>query len=141
MLNDEQQNLLSILIILSVVLVFIIIVTKNKYILDRFERLAEKILSKSISKNKGSRIDRILNLNSNFSIYEVVVDNDSPMCKKTLRENRLRDNFIQVLKIDRGSEIIDFPTADTIILHGDRLIVYGKIKSISKLVMKQEEKK
>ena len=135
-LYRDQKGFLNMFIVMAVVLLFIIIVTKNKYILGRFERLTEKILSKNLKNCKGSRIDRILNLSPEFSIYEVIVDAQSPMCNKTLKENNLKDNFIQVLKIDRGSEVLDFPLAETRILHGDRIIVYGKIKSITKIVMK-----
>jgi len=135
-LYRDQKGFLNMFIVMAVVLLFIIIVTKNKYILGRFERLTEKILSKNLKNSKGSRIDRILNLSPEFSIYEVIVDEQSPMCNKTIRENNLKDNFIQVLKIDRGSEVLDFPLAETRILHGDRIIVYGKIKSITKIVMK-----
>ena len=45
--------------------------------------------------------------------------------------------FVQILKIDRGSEVIDFPLADTRLLAGDRLIVYGKIDALTQMIMQQ----
>ena len=88
--------------------------------------------------NSTTRIDQILNLSSEFGIYELVVDIDSFICRKTLRELHLKEHFIQILKIDRGSEIMDFPSADTQILAGDRMIVYGKIESISGIIINDE---
>jgi len=116
-------------------LLFIIVVTKNKYILEKFESLTEKLLTKRVKSSKGSRIDNILNLSPEFSIFEILIGAESHICNKTLREIKLKDNFIQVLKIDRGSEVVDFPMADTMVLNGDRIIVYGKIESITKFIM------
>lgn len=136
MLNSDQQSLLFIFIALSAMLLFIIFVTKNKYISSWFERFTEKILMRSMKKIDERHIEKILNLSPDFSIYELVVDIDSTICKKTLREIHLKENYIQILKIDRGSEVIDFPTADTQVLPGDRMIVYGKIDAITKMVLK-----
>lgn len=136
MLNSDQQSLLYIFIALSAMLLFIILVTKNKSISNWFERFTEKILMRSMKKTDERHIEKILNLSPDFSIYELVVDIDSTICKKMLREIHLKENYIQILKIDRGSEVIDFPTAETRVLPGDRMIVYGKIDAITKMVLK-----
>lgn len=135
-LNNATRNLLSISIILTVVLVLIIIATQIEFVSIRFDRFAERLLKSKIKKiNSNSRIDQLLNLSPEFSIYELIVDTDSFICRKTLRELHLKEHFIQVLKIDRGSEMIDFPLADTQILAGDRMIVYGKIEALTKLII------
>jgi len=135
LLFSDDKNALSLLIVTFVVLVFIIIVSRNKYVEDRFERLTEKVLRKSMKNTDGHRIDKILNLSPEFSIFEFVIDADSPLCDKTLREVHLKESFIQILKIDRGSEIIDFPLAETMIRQGDRMIVYGKTSAITKMIL------
>ena len=48
----------------------------------------------------------------------------------------LKDKFIQILKIDRGSEVVEFPNAETMVLHGDIIIVYGKIDAIKQFMNK-----
>ncbi|PKM65247.1 MAG: hypothetical protein CVU95_16145 [Firmicutes bacterium HGW-Firmicutes-2] len=138
-LNSTTRSILSISIALFAMLIFIIIVTQSKYLSDRFDRFAERLLRNRIKKaNSTTRIDQILNLSPEFSVYELVVDIDSFICRKTLRELHLKEHFVQVLKIDRGSEVIDFPLADTQILAGDRMIVYGKIDSITRIIINDD---
>ena len=138
-LSNATRSILSVSIALFSMLIFIIVVTQSKCLSDRFDRFAEKLLRNRIKKaNSTTRIDQILNLSSEFGIYELVVDIDSFICRKTLRELHLKEHFIQILKIDRGSEIMDFPSADTQILAGDRMIVYGKIESISGIIINDE---
>ncbi len=135
-LNNATKSLLSISIVLSVVLVLILISTQVESFSRGFDRFAERLLRNKIKKiNSNNRIDQLLNLSPEFSIYELIVDTDSFICRKTLRELHLKEHFIQVLKIDRGSEMIDFPLADMQILAGDRMIVYGKIEALTNLIM------
>ena len=137
-LNSASRDLLSVSIALSVMLLFIIFITKNKHLSEWFESLTERLLKKKIKKaNSDNRIDQILNLSPEFGIYELIVDTDSYICQRKLREIHLKEKFMQILKIDRGSEVIDFPTAETQILAGDRVIVYGKIDSITSMIMKR----
>lgn len=139
-LNNATKDLLSISIALTVVLVIIIISTQVDSLSRRFDRFAERLLKNKIKKiNSNNRIDQLLNLSPEFSIYELIVDTDSFICRKTLRELHLKEHFVQVLKIDRGSEMIDFPLADTQILAGDRMIVYGKIEALTNLIMNGKE--
>ena len=139
-LNNATKSLLSISIVLSVVLVLILISTQVESFSRGFDRFAERLLKNKIKKiNTNNRIDQLLNLSPEFSIYELIVDTDSFICRKTLRELHLKEHFIQVLKIDRGSEVIDFPLADMQILAGDRMIVYGKIEALTNLIMNGKE--
>ncbi len=134
-ISSAPRSLLSISIALAAMLLFVILVTNSKYISSRFEQWTEKLLKNKIKKTSASRIDQILNLSPEFSIYELIVDTDSPICNKTLREVHLKEHYIQILKIDRGEEVIDFPTADTQVLAGDRMIAYGKIDALTKMMM------
>lgn len=135
-LSDASGNIVSIAVALCAMLLFIVLVTKSKYISSRFARFTEKILKNKIKKaNADGRIDQILNLSPDFGIYEIVVDPDSFICGKTLREVHLKEHFIQILKIDRGSEMLDFPMADTQVHAGDRMIAYGKIDALTKMIV------
>ena len=137
-LSEATENMLGTSITLAVIVVFVIVASQSKYLSVRFDRAAEKLLQNRIRKaNNSNRIEQILNLSPEFSIYELIVNTDSFICDKTLKELKLKEHFIQILKIDRGSEMIDFPKADTEVLAGDRMIVYGKIDALTQMIMKQ----
>lgn len=133
--SNDQKSMYELFIVIAVILILITLVSRHKYVLARFDRLAEKILSKRMKNVRERRIDKILNLSPEFSIYELVIDARSPLCDKALREASLKEKYIQILKIDRGLEVLDFPTADTVILEGDKMVVYGKISSISQCIL------
>ncbi len=138
-ITQATRNVLSTAIALGAMVLFVILVTQSKYLSDRFDDWTEKLLIKRMKKvHKGERIEQILNLSPEFSIYEMIVDVDSFICGKTLRELKLKERFIQILKIDRGDEMIDFPSADTRLLAGDRMIVYGKIDALTNMIMQEK---
>lgn len=137
-LNQAAKNMLGTVIALGATTVFIIVVTQSRFLSERIDRMTEKLLKKRMkATNSSSRIEQVLNLSPEFSIYELIVDTDSFVCEKKLSELKLKEHFIQILKIDRGSEMIDFPQADTRLLAGDRLIVYGKIDSLTEMIMQK----
>lgn len=136
MLGNASVSAVNTVAALAAVLLFIVLVTQSKYLSSHFARFTEKLLKNKIKKaNSTGRIDQILNLSPDFGIYEIIVDPDSFICGKTLREVHLKEHFIQILKIDRGSEMLDFPTADTQVHAGDRMIAYGKIDALTKMIV------
>ena len=136
MLGNASVSAVNTVVALAAVLLFIVLVTKSKYLSSHFARFTEKLLKNKIKKaNSAGRIDQLLNLSPDFGIYEIIVDPDSFICGKTLREVHLKEHFIQILKIDRGSEMLDFPTADTQVHAGDRMIAYGKIDALTKMIV------
>lgn len=138
-ITQATRNVLSTAIALGAMVLFVILVTQSKYLSDRFDDWTEKLLRKRMKKaNTGERIEQILNLSPEFSIYEMIVDVDSFICGKMLRELKLKERFIQILKIDRGDEMIDFPSADTRLVAGDRMIVYGKIDALTNMIMQEK---
>jgi len=133
-ITNNNNRLIYVGAILIAAVFLIITLTKTQYFSKPFNRFVEKFISKNIMKSTKTRaIDEKLKVSSGFAVYEILVDSDSIICDKTLAAAKLKDKYIQVLKIDRGSETIDFPHANTKILQGDILIVYGKIQSIKKL--------
>ena len=137
-LYNDQKSMLELFIIISVIVLIVSLVSQNRYILTRFDKLTEHFLEKRMKDIRGHNIDKILNLSSDFSIYELVIDAQSPLCNQTLRQANLKKNFIQILKIDRVTEVVDFPSADTTIQQGDRMVVYGKISAISQFILNSE---
>lgn len=137
-LTQATRNILGTAIALFIMAAFVILVTQSKKLSNWFDQVTEKLLKKRIQKSaSGDRIEQVLNLSPEFSIYGLLVDTDSFICDKTLSELKLKEHFIQILKIDRGSEVIDFPLADTRLLAGDRLIVYGRIDALTQMIMQQ----
>lgn len=137
-LTQATKNMIGTVITLAVLVIFVIVVSQSKFLSDRFDRITERLLKNRIKKvNNSNRIEQVLNLSPEFSIYELIVDTDNFICDKTLSELKLKEHFIQILKIDRGSEMIDFPKANTRVLAGDRMIVYGKIDALTQMIMQQ----
>ena len=137
MISQDTQELLYTGLFMIIVTVGIILITRTKYVSNKFDKLMEKILRKRLIKQTQTRsIDQVLKIGPGYGVYEVLVDQDSFIANTTLGQTKLKDMFIQVLKIDRGAVTIDFPTADSEIQQGDVLIVYGKIKAIEELAIK-----
>lgn len=76
----------------------------------------------------------VLQLEQGFAVSEMLVHADDWMADRTLKELRLPDEGVMVLGIEReGLGYIGAPTADTRILSGDKLIVYGQTKRMEDL--------
>jgi len=136
MFMKRTSEALNVLVILGVVLVFIIFATRNKYISGKIDRLIERMLLKRIMKRiKRRPVDKVLKISPEYGIYDIIIDDKSPLRGVSLKEAQLPSHYIHVLKIDRGAAVIDFPDASVVIQQGDRLIVYGRIESIQAFVV------
>ena len=140
LLNMITQNITQLLYVGLGLLVFValfLFATKNKFMARKIDNLVERIIARRIIKQTNKRsVDQVLKISPDFAVYEILVDSDSVLAGITLDNAELSQMFIHVLKIDRGSSTIDFPSADFLMQVGDVLIVYGKIKSIKALAMK-----
>lgn len=134
----DRKNIYD--LILVVVFIFAVVyLLKNKYILSRFDNLIEKYISMQFEINKKYRtVEEVLRLESDFGVYEIIVEEKSSLCGISLSEARLSDRYIQILNIDRGSHIITFPQADFIIQPADKLVVYGRIDEIKQFMQEQK---
>lgn len=82
----------------------------------------------------------VLQLEQGFAVSEMAVHTDDWMADRTLRELRLPDEGVMVLGIDRKAiGYIGAPTADTKILTGDKLIVYGQTKRMEDLDARRKD--
>lgn len=135
-LIQDSKQLLSIGFLLAAIIVFIIIITRNKFISSKVDRMIERFITKRIMKKSLTKpIDEVLKVSPGYGVYEIVVDSDSKICNTTLNDAKLNDMFIHVLKIDRGSSTVDFPKANFKIAEGDVLIAYGELESIKNLII------
>ncbi|MDD5016487.1 MAG: TrkA C-terminal domain-containing protein [Eubacteriales bacterium] len=139
MISQDEKQIINVGILLAAITVIFLVVTRNKYVSSKFDKIIEKFIAKRIMKQTEKRsIDQVLKISPEYAVYEILVDSESSLSNTTLKEAKLNDMYIHVLKIDRGSSTIDFPKADFLIQPGDVLIVYGKIKSIKDLALQNK---
>jgi hypothetical protein len=135
--NMISQNISQLLYAgagLVVFAVLFILITRSKYVKIKIDRMVERIISRRVIKQASRRsVDQVLKISPDFAVYEVLVEAGSFLVDKTLATAKLSERSVHVLKVDRGSNTIDFPSADFKIQQGDKLIVYGKIQSIREL--------
>jgi hypothetical protein len=130
-LFKEQKGKLNFILILMAMIVLILVIRKNKYFINKLDIILEKYIKKQMMvKNKHKTIDEVLRLNDEFGVTEIIIEERSPLDGVSLKDAQLKDRFIQVLNIDRGSHIIHFPRANFIFQPADRVLVYGKLDSI-----------
>jgi hypothetical protein len=135
-LMQDTNRMVSIGLVLLVLLVFLFLLTRTKYLSTRFNGFVERIIEKRINTYTGKNpMSQVIKISPEFGIYEIIVDRDNGLDGKTLMESHLKEEFIQVLKVEKGNGTINFPTADLLLRTGDKLVVYGKVKSIKDVVM------
>ncbi len=136
MISQDTQELLYTGLFLVIVCGVIILMTRNKYMSSKFDKFVARIVQKRLVRQAQRPVDQVLKISPGYGVYEVLVEPESAIANQTLREAKLNDLFIQVLKIDRGATTVDFPSADSVMQPGDVLIVYGKIRAIKELAAK-----
>lgn len=134
----SQQTFFYFAIYSSIFLLISNILIRKKYIVTKFERFLEIKLRRRMKVNSKYRtVEEVLNLNDKYGVMDFVISEDNILVGVTLQEAQLKENYIQVLNIDRGSHIIYFPKNDFCFDIGDRVLVYGEMEKINKLIMSQ----
>lgn len=130
-LINIMRTSLSVPGIIGIIIFFIcaVFILKNRYVVENFDSLIKRIILGGAKKVPKSDIYELIN-NKGYGLYKIFVNKDSAIAGKPLKENNLKENGIQVLNIDRGSELINSPDGNEIIQNGDTLLVYGKTESI-----------
>jgi len=75
-----------------------------------------------------------LTLKAGYGVAEFPVVANSSLAGKTLAQNRLREQDIIVLSINRNGVIIPNPKGDREILEGDELLCFGKVIALRALI-------
>jgi hypothetical protein len=133
--SNDQKSMYELFIVVAVILILITLVSRHKYVLARFDRLAEKILSKRMKNVRETPHRQDPESEPGVQHLRIGDRRAQPAVQQGAPEANLKEKYIQILKIDRGLEVLDFPTADTVILEGDKMVVYGKISSISQCIL------
>lgn len=117
--------------------VFIVLVTifLKSSLMANIEYIVENIVEHSkIWKKLNSKYLNIITKHKGYGICEVYLNDTSYLIGKSIRNSRLKDKEIQVLSIDKGHTLINFPSPDYIFEEDDKVTVYGNIKNIYKKV-------
>ncbi len=75
-----------------------------------------------------------LTVSKGYGVNEIYIPEGSNFVGCTITETRLAEQDINVLTLYRGSRIIPNPRADRILEGGDKLLCYGKVESMRKLI-------
>jgi K+/H+ antiporter YhaU regulatory subunit KhtT len=105
--------------------------------LDRqFTKQIEKRLRQTTDLRVTS-FEEVLLLDEGYGVVEVYVQDDTQIAHKTLGQSQLRTRGMVVMAIDRAGTIMPAPHAETMLLPGDRLICYGKVKTIGGIAVEK----
>lgn len=115
--------------------VFIVLVTifLKSSLMGHIEYIVENIVEHSkIWKRFNSEYLNIITKHKGYGICEIHLNENSDLIGRDIRRSRLKDKEIQVLSIDKGYILINFPNPDYVFEVDDKIIVYGNIKNIYK---------
>jgi hypothetical protein len=90
--------------------------------------LKKKVLRRDFF--KPMPFEELLLMTGGYGVTRVEISKDSELIEKTLAESELRKNDITVLAIIRRDDTLPNPSAETKILKGDELFVFGNMNNI-----------
>ena len=134
--SGEKISYIFTIGIVLLILVLFLSRNRNRWILYRMEKFIEKQLLRQMDRNKKYKtVEEVLKLNDEYGVAEFIIEDDSRLIGVSLDESGLKERFIQVLNIDRGSHLIHFPSSKFVFNQGDKIVVYGQLDSIKELLL------
>ena len=139
MKSSQFDNYLFGLMIPISIAVFIILITKVGPIRVRIDRVFEKIAGKIVKKDSANTLMLVDSIGHD-SIAQVTLRNvPQALQGKTLAEMDIKTKEnIMVMLIERADKTVETAGANTVILQGDKLTVFGNYKSISRVFEAKE---
>lgn len=116
------------------VLIIFLVFLKNRIILESKLR-SEFIKHKWFSINR-TNVYYLLSKNNGYGLYNLYVDRRFKFTGQTIKDSILKEIGVQILNVDKGNKIIEFPEANYKIELGDNLLVYCKLNTIKKCFYK-----
>lgn len=111
---------------------------KNRWLIVKMEQFIEKRLEKQMHRNKRYKtVEEVLKLNDEYGVAEFVIGERNRLIGVSLEASGLKQTYIQVLNVDRGSHMVHFPSSKFVFQQGDKVVVYGKLYNIKELVMEK----
>jgi len=127
------------LAVLAVAILFIYLLASWRGLDRRLTAEIEKRLRQTTNL-RVANFEEVLLLAEGYGVVEVYVSENSDITHKSIGELRLRARGMAAHAVDRVGQIIPAPDADTLLLPGDRLICYGKVKSIEDIAYEKAPK-
>ena len=96
-----------------------------------------KLVVRQIKKRHYFRrvvLEEVLQLNEQYGVCEVKIDEHSKVINKRLSEANFKEEGFMVLAIKRNNEILSAPKGSDKILKGDVLVIFGNTKNIKQLL-------
>lgn len=133
--NLTKSSITKSLIVKSlIVLIALLIFVKNRMKLEGKIR-NEFIKHRWFSVNR-TNIYYLLSKNNGYGLYNLYIDKRFKFIGQTIQESPLKKMGIQVINIDKGNKIIEFPEPSYKTEIGDNLLVYCKLNTIKKCFVK-----
>lgn len=118
----------------GLVIIAVLLLIRSKRLINRLDHFIEYRVLASMQRKKGLPVDEVLKLNEEYGVAEVIIDEDSPLIGKALKDSGLKANYIQVLNIEGATHMIHFPTKDDVFELGDKVVVYGRMDNIKAIM-------
>lgn len=141
-LNDGNSFHLIVKVIMTII-AFIITwysLLKINFIKNNFDKFISKIGIKTMFKNQHNPI-MILEVFKSEVIAEVTITNlPEELYQVQLKNSNIRLNYtLQILTIKKNDDTSVDVTGDTILEEGDKIIIFGSLKNIKKLFIKEKD--
>ncbi|MGL4628833.1 TrkA C-terminal domain-containing protein [Cetobacterium sp.] len=140
-LNDENSLQIILKAILAVIFIIIIwyILLKVNFVKTRFDKIISKIGIKAIFKNQDNPI-MVLGIFKSEVIAEVTITNlPEELLNTELKNSHIRSFYnLQILTVIKPDDSSNPVTGDTILETHDKIIVFGAIKNIKNLFIKEK---
>ncbi|WP_246615204.1 TrkA C-terminal domain-containing protein [Clostridium thailandense] len=128
----NSMNIRNIFILISFFII-IWLVSKNSLLLSFLDHIIEKIVLRKYTRKKSvGKMYKLVNRAKGYGIYNIIIDDNSPLVGISLMNSNLKPNNMIILNIDKGNEFIGFPRRDYILEKGDNILIYGKIDQVIK---------
>lgn len=109
----------------------IVLLIMRSSIPEKIELFIERIILKS-KRWHSMHEDSLINIfqKKGYGICEIYIGKTNYLVGKNIMESGLKDLEIQVLSIDRGDKLVNFPSPNYIFEVTDKITVYGNMKNI-----------
>lgn len=135
----NQETFLYFALYVTLGLFILRFILRRRYLVHKFESFLEKLLRRRMKiYSKYRSVEEVLHLNDKYGVVDFVIDEGNVLVGVSLAKSKLKENYIQVLNIDKGSHIIHFPKNDFVFSIGDKVLVYGQIEKINEFILEQK---
>ncbi|TCO79449.1 TrkA C-terminal domain-containing protein [Marinisporobacter balticus] len=136
-LMTKEEGMYSLIVVIGIA-ILILFLTRNRWVISRMEKYIERQLLIQMERNKKYKtVEEALKLNDEFGIAEFVLEENNNLVDRALENSGLKEKYIQVLNVDRGSHMVHFPSSKFVFQQGDKIVLYGQLDNIKELVLKQ----